>query len=102
MKCPKCAYERQPTDVAPAWQCPACQVAYAKAVAQKPAVAVVPAPPRSPTAPPTRPDDIDEAAGLAASVQKIVIYSIVRTSYRRVTLGASSIYWRRFPQIRKS
>jgi hypothetical protein len=76
MKCPKCAYVRLPTDVAPAWQCPACQVAYAKAVAQKPATVTTPAPRRSPAARPTGPDDIDEAAGLAASGQKIVIASI--------------------------
>lgn len=30
MKCPKCSYERRPTDDAPAWQCPSCKVAYAK------------------------------------------------------------------------
>lgn len=30
-KCPKCNYQRKPTDVAPAWQCPSCQVVYAKA-----------------------------------------------------------------------
>ena len=31
MKCPKCNYERRPTDTAPDWQCPSCQVAYVKA-----------------------------------------------------------------------
>lgn len=30
MICPKCHYQRQPTDTAPQWQCPACGVAYAK------------------------------------------------------------------------
>jgi glutaredoxin len=29
--CPKCNYVRKPTDQAPDWQCPACQVVYAKA-----------------------------------------------------------------------
>lgn len=29
--CPKCRHARQATDTAPAWQCPACGVAYAKA-----------------------------------------------------------------------
>jgi glutaredoxin len=29
-RCPKCQYERKATDQAPAWQCPACGVAYAK------------------------------------------------------------------------
>ena len=29
--CPKCHYARKPTDDAPDWQCPSCQVAYVKA-----------------------------------------------------------------------
>jgi glutaredoxin len=29
--CPKCNYVRKPTDHVPDWQCPACQVVYAKA-----------------------------------------------------------------------
>jgi len=29
-RCPKCRYERQPTDAAPDWQCPSCGVAYSK------------------------------------------------------------------------
>ena len=29
--CPKCNYIRKESDTAPAWQCPACQVAYVKA-----------------------------------------------------------------------
>jgi len=29
--CPKCQYQRQPSDHAPDWQCPGCGVAYAKA-----------------------------------------------------------------------
>lgn len=36
--CPKCSYSRKPTDSAPPWQCPRCQVAYDK-VAAPPAVA---------------------------------------------------------------
>ncbi len=31
MLCPKCHYQRQPSDQAPDWQCPGCGVAYAKA-----------------------------------------------------------------------
>ena len=77
MKCPKCAYERQPTDVGPAWQCPACQVAYAKAVAQKPAVVAEPAPRPRPALQPVEPEDVEDSAVLVASGQKIVIYSIV-------------------------
>lgn len=30
-RCPKCRYERQPTDTAPDWQCPSCGIAYSKA-----------------------------------------------------------------------
>ena len=33
MQCPKCSYVRKAEDVAPEWQCPACQVVYAKALA---------------------------------------------------------------------
>lgn len=29
--CPKCSYVRKPSDEAPEWQCPSCQVAYIKA-----------------------------------------------------------------------
>lgn len=31
--CPKCHYQRQPTDSNPDWQCPSCQVAYNKVLA---------------------------------------------------------------------
>jgi len=34
MRCPSCGYVRKPEDMAPEWQCPACQVAYAKASQQ--------------------------------------------------------------------
>lgn len=30
LTCPKCSYVRKPTDTTPAWQCPACGIAYAK------------------------------------------------------------------------
>jgi hypothetical protein len=33
-RCPKCGYQRRPADTAPAWQCPSCQVAYAKLIAR--------------------------------------------------------------------
>lgn len=33
MQCPKCGYVRKAEDMAPEWQCPACQVVYAKALA---------------------------------------------------------------------
>jgi len=32
-ECPKCGYKRKPSDSAPAWQCPSCQVVYGKYVA---------------------------------------------------------------------
>lgn len=31
MQCPKCGYVRKAEETAPEWQCPACQVVYAKA-----------------------------------------------------------------------
>jgi len=34
MRCPSCGYVRKPEDMAPEWQCPACQVVYAKASQQ--------------------------------------------------------------------
>ncbi len=48
--CPRCKYARQPTDTAPDWQCPSCEVAYDKVEPPKPrepeaaAAAAVPAP----------------------------------------------------------
>lgn len=30
MKCPKCAYDRKPTDLAPDYECPSCGIIYAK------------------------------------------------------------------------
>lgn len=30
-RCPRCRYERKPSDTAPDWQCPSCEVAYNKA-----------------------------------------------------------------------
>lgn len=82
MKCPKCGYVRLATDVAPEWQCPSCHVAYVKARAS----ADEPSPTRpAPSAPrvtklapaPAETDDQDDLAELAASGQKIVIYSIL-------------------------
>ena len=76
MKCPKCGYVRLATDAAPDWQCPSCQVAYAKAKASAgEPIATVP----EPAAALAGTDDADEGAVLAASGQKIVIYSILLT-----------------------
>jgi hypothetical protein len=38
--CPKCGYVRTPLHLNPAWQCPQCQVAYAKAFAPRPELPV--------------------------------------------------------------
>ncbi|GFE62902.1 glutaredoxin domain-containing protein [Geobacter sp. AOG2] len=35
MRCPSCGYLRKPEDLAPEWQCPACQVVYEKAALKK-------------------------------------------------------------------
>jgi peptidase C13-like protein len=49
--CPKCGYTRTEKDRAPEWQCPACEVAYAKVAPG----AAAPAPrPRAPDRPPPR------------------------------------------------
>ncbi|OYY74890.1 MAG: hypothetical protein B7Y40_02755 [Gammaproteobacteria bacterium 28-57-27] len=85
MKCPKCGYERQPTDDAPDWQCPACKVAYVKVLhlqnqAPKPVEADEQDQPPATMAQ----DDVDhdeeerqERLWLAAKGQKMLIYSIV-------------------------
>lgn len=43
-KCPKCNYQRKPTDVVPAWQCPSCQVVYSKAAQTTSNYGTMPAP----------------------------------------------------------
>lgn len=104
MKCPKCSYERRPTDTAPDWQCPACQVAYVKAAraqgqgtspsapAASPAASAAPrptaSPPDGPNGPdgPDGPDDLGDAGAeyyerldLAASGQRLSIIAILLT-----------------------
>lgn len=74
MKCPKCSYERTAIDTAPAWQCPACKVAYSKAMRASsspnaPTARVAPAPQLE--------IDEDERLWLAARGQKIAIYCIL-------------------------
>ena len=92
MKCPKCGYERQPADLAPDWQCPSCKVAYVKA-AQANKTEIKPVfsqhlpeeqlPAHSPESDEERDEQSDdesyELQSLAASGQKIVIYSIILT-----------------------
>jgi hypothetical protein len=89
MKCPRCAYERRPSDQAPAWQCPSCKIAYVKAA--KVAAPVAPAAPAAPVAAerppskivsPARQDEREEheariRESLAARGQKIVIYCVL-------------------------
>lgn len=82
MKCPKCEYERTAADRAPAWQCPSCGVAYAKATRAQPVPAATkrsPAP--LPAASSTAIDSLtdDEKLSLVARGQKIAIYSILLT-----------------------
>ena len=84
MKCPKCGYVRLATDVAPEWQCPSCQVAYVKAgvpTGESVAAGSASSSPRVPklVPAPAGTDDPGELAALAASGQKIVIYSILLT-----------------------
>jgi hypothetical protein len=81
MKCPKCGYERKPDDDAPSWQCPSCQVAYAKAAQAQP-TSRMPAQ-RSTFSSVTsatntvEASDDSERQALAAGGQKIVIYCII-------------------------
>jgi hypothetical protein len=96
MKCPKCGYVRLPTDVAPEWQCPSCQVAYVKARARAGDSAAAGSASNSPKSPelspaPVEADDPDELAALAASGQKIVIYSIVLTFVLRSMLQSNAL-----------
>jgi len=84
VKCPKCGYVRLVTDVAPEWQCPSCQVAYVKARVSTGESVAAGSAPNSPRVPKLAPapagtDDSDELVALAASGQKIVIYSILLT-----------------------
>jgi hypothetical protein len=48
--CPKCHYERKPSETAPDWQCPACGIAYAKYHAPAVSAAIAPAGEREMTA----------------------------------------------------
>lgn len=97
MKCPECGYVRLATDVAPAWQCPSCQVAYAKVgvpTGKSVAAGSASNPPRAPESAPPAPvgsDDLAELAVLAASGQKIVIYSILLTFIVRALLQANAV-----------
>jgi rubredoxin len=96
MKCPKCGYVRVATDVAPEWQCPSCHVAYikAKASSDEPgAAAPAPSPPKvlKPAPAPAAIDDPDELAALAASGQKIVIYSILLNFVVRAMLQGNVV-----------
>lgn len=54
--CPKCAYERKPTDDStPDWQCPACGIAYAKYAATHPTETPAPSAPTSAVKPSAAP-----------------------------------------------
>jgi hypothetical protein len=85
MKCPKCSYERLPTDSAPDWQCPSCKIAYVKALQSGGAAATTPKNqetdlPRTPatqTSKELEERELQERHWLASRGQKIVIYSIL-------------------------
>lgn len=86
MKCPKCSYERQPTDDAPDWQCPSCKVAYVKvmqAQGQMSKSADDAAQKNVKTAPidqreaDQEEEELQERLWLASKGQKMVIYSIL-------------------------
>ena len=85
VKCPKCGYERRPTDSAPQWQCPSCQVAYVKAAQAQDVSANLRLPPTAQRVQPTAQRstvepaevDSDELEWLLSRGQKIVIYSIL-------------------------
>ena len=79
MKCPKCGYERRSVDQAPAWQCPSCHVAYAKAGLATSTATLVATQAVSAAATAARVAEIDEEEklSLAAGGQKIAIYCIL-------------------------
>jgi len=84
VKCPKCGYERRPTDSAPQWQCPSCHVAHVKAAQAQDVSAKPRVQPTAQRVPPTQRAavepvevDSDELEWLLSRGQKIVIYSIL-------------------------
>jgi hypothetical protein len=97
MVCPKCGYSRQPRDTAPEWQCPSCQVAYAKVTkATSPPQANDRVAVSQPSAPPLNPvaDDDRELTvrnDLLASGQRIAIVAILITLVLRSILGSQLI-----------
>ena len=62
--CPKCAYVRSPDDAAPDWQCPKCQIVYAK-FGQAPPPTRVAAPARAPAPPEAADAGTGDSAGIA-------------------------------------
>jgi glutaredoxin len=75
MRCPSCGYLRKPEDLAPEWQCPACQVVYEKAAlikAFQPANrgAAAPAAVPSPAPPP-------QSGGSAFSLKSMIMVALV-------------------------
>ena len=91
MKCPKCGYERTPAETAPAWQCPSCGVAYSKASkSAEPRTIVGPALRTTPPTASLDPAADDDKLALAASGQKIAIYSILLTFVLNAALRTNS------------
>ncbi len=104
MKCPKCGYVRKPSDEAPDWQCPSCQIAYAKFMQKHPVSALSNAAPKPDNAsskvmPESDEDDYarEERLWLAASGQRIVIFSILlnmilRAAERSQAIGGALLH----------
>lgn len=97
MKCPKCSYERQPTDIAPDWQCPSCQVAYAKVLqAQNKAQ-----PPAAPVAIEPSPETLDASPAKGASKAIMIVSWIGGAAFARYfglvllfpALATAGIWW---------
>lgn len=81
--CVKCQYTRQPSDTAPLWQCPKCEVAYEKSKA-----AALAAQQRNAARRAARDEDEDEAPeATAPSSNKTLIIAAL------VVVGALGAYW---------
>lgn len=80
--CPKCSYIRKASDTCPAWQCPACQVAYTKARDSAPSIYL-----RDHTSKASQ----STASGIPASTWKLLIFFAI----------IAAIAWQSGPTFRK-
>ncbi len=72
MRCPSCGYIRKPEDLAPEWQCPACQVVYEKAAFKK---AFQPAPRGAFSSP--VPPNAAPPAGSGSGLKAVVVVALL-------------------------